>query len=258
MRGLELFFKRYRNGLRVVPPADIFKYRQLAHGKDRRLIKLRIRNIGNRCVYARAGTDDFLTLYYVFHDQYHLPPENLPDRPVILDLGSNIGGTIVHYKYLYGGSRIIGVEMDEGNYELAKRNVSGLGDVELLHNAVSVREGTVSYSGLDKVDAYRILPATSEHSAEYMKSVEAVTIPSIISRYGLSRIDFIKMDIEGEEANVFDPGGDLSWLGMVGSMNIEIHGDASLMKNVLAVLEKYGLRAWKDQYHWSSVMAVRS
>lgn len=255
---MELFFKGYRNGLRVVPIADIFKYRQLAHGKDRRLMKLRIRNIGNRHVYARAGTEDFLTMYYVFHDQYHLAPGKLPDRPVILDLGSNIGLTIVHFKYLYGDSRIIGVEMDEGNYNVARLNVSGLEDVELLHYAVSVREGTVSYSGLEKEDAFRIMPATGGHATEHLKRVGSVTIPSIISGYGLSRIDYVKMDIEGEEANVLAPGGDLSWLGMVGSMNIEIHGDASLMKSVLAVLEKHGLRAWKDQHHWSSVMAIRS
>jgi FkbM family methyltransferase len=257
MRELERFFKGFRNGLRVVPLADIFKYRQLARGKTPGLIELRIRNIGNRRVYARAGTDDFLTLYYVFHDQYHLAPEKLPDRPVILDLGSNIGCTIVHYKYLYGGSRIIGVEMDGGNYELAKRNVSGLEDVELLHNAVSVREGTVSYSRLDKVDAYRILPAIEGHPTDHLNTVASVTVPSIISRYGLSRIDFVKMDIEGEEANVLGSDGDLSWLGMVGSVNIEIHGDASLMGSVIAVLEKHGLRAWKDRHHWSSVMAVR-
>ncbi|HWS15237.1 MAG TPA: FkbM family methyltransferase [Candidatus Methylomirabilis sp.] len=258
MRELERFFKGFRNGLRVVPLVDLRKYRRLARGEGRGLVRLRIRNIGNRHVYARAGTEDFLTLYYVFHDRYHLPPGPLPARPVILDLGSNIGLTIVHYKYLHGGSRIIGVEMDEGNFELARRNVSGLGDVELLHNAVSVREGTVSYSGLEKEDAFRILPAAEGHATGHLKRVGSVTIPSIISRYGLSRIDFVKMDIEGEEENVLAPGCDLSWLAVVGSMNIEIHGDASLTGSVLAVLERHGFRAWKDLHHWSSVMAVRS
>lgn len=81
------------------------------------------RDSGTGSAWFPRPTSSSIADCYVFHDQYHLAPGRLPDRPVILDLGSNIGCTIVHYKYLYGGSRIIGVEMDEGNYELAKRNV---------------------------------------------------------------------------------------------------------------------------------------
>jgi hypothetical protein len=50
-----------------------------------------------------------------------------------------------------------------------------------------------------------------------------MTIPEIMTRYGMDRIDLLKMDIEGAELEVFE--GWNEWIDRIGSMVIEIHED---------------------------------
>lgn len=249
-------FKKLRRALRVVPLTDLLKYYRLIARNSQPLIEVRIKKINNKSVFARPGTEDYLTLYYVFYDQFHLPPAPLPDRPVIVDLGSNCGYTIVHYKHLYPRARIIGVEMDEDNLALARQNVGGLENVDLLHGAVSHREGVASYNKLAKEDAYRIAPPTLGEPSQ-LKTVTALTIPNLLKQFGLSRVDFLKIDIEGEEVNLFRATSDLSWLDAVQSLNMEVHAEPAVLQEMLALLGQRGFRAWKDTHHWSAIMAVR-
>jgi FkbM family methyltransferase len=245
-----------KKGFRTVSILDVGKYYLLSKGTNG-LHRVRIKAIGNKQICARAGTEDYMTLYSTFCEKYHLPPRILPKNPVILDLGSNIGATILHFKHLYPSSRIIGVEMDEDNYKLAKTNTGFLGDVELIHGAISCFDGIVSYNKATGEDAYSIISNEKTNGTRSLINVNSITIPSIISKYNLPVVDFIKMDIEGEEIKLFEKHTDLSWLDLVKSLNIEVHGDLSHLQEIVSLLEKSGFRAWKDTHHWSAIMAVR-
>ncbi len=50
--------------------------------------------------------------------------------------------------------------------------------------------------------------------------IEAIDLPSL----GLNRIDLLKIDIEGSEANLFAEGSD-RWLPHVSNIAIELHGN---------------------------------
>lgn len=52
-------------------------------------------------------------------------------------------------------------------------------------------------------------------------AVPALTMSTIIDRYGIDIIDVLKIDIEGGEHRVFGSGVD--WLGKVDSIAIELH-----------------------------------
>jgi FkbM family methyltransferase len=230
----------------------------LANEKSQRTVKLRIKHIGNKAVFARTGTEDYLTLCSTFYNQFHLPPITLKPDSVILDLGSNIGVTVLHLKHLYPSSRIIGVEMDEDNYKLAELNVAGVENVELINSAISVNDGIVSYNKSDNVDAYHVTANDDKSAAGGLVSVNSITIQSLLSKYNLKTVDFMKMDIEGEEIKIFDEQADLTWLNSVKTLNIEIHGDSVLLQKILSILERHGFRAWKDTNHWSAILAVKS
>ena len=248
--------RKLRKASQFVPLSDLGKFYRLLSEDDRSVVGLRILPLNLDEVFARTGSEDHATLSYVFLDRYHLPPTQLPDAPTILDLGSNCGYTIVHYKHLYPAARIIGVEMDAGNFALARRNVDGHERVDLLHAAVSHLDGTAAYSTLNKEDAYHIVSPTADATGEFA-TVATISIRSLMQRYGLSHVDFVKMDIEGEELNIFAPGSDLDWLDTVRSMNIEVHGEPSVLDAILQLLHTHNFRAWKDDRHWSAVMAVR-
>lgn len=253
----EIDFKLIKRALRTVHLFDAYKFCLLAREESPRVEKLRIRSIGNKPVYARSGTEDYLTLYSTFYNQFHLPPTTLRPDSVILDLGSNIGVTLVHLKHVYPSARVIGVEMDEDNYKLAERNIAGMDGVEVINSAISVSDGVVSYNKSDNVDAYHVTTSGTDNHAGKLVSVNSITIGSLLAKYRLESVDFMKMDIEGEEIKLFDEQADLAWLNKVKALNIEIHGDAALLQSIISKLEGYGFRAWKDTNHWSAIMAVK-
>lgn len=258
MSQSEIDFRLVKRALRTVHLFDAYKFCLLAREESPRVEKVRIRSIGNRPVYARSGTEDYLTLYSTFYNQFHLPPAPLKPDAVILDLGSNIGVTLVHLKHVYPSARIIGVEMDEDNYKLAQRNIAGLDGVEVINSAISVSDGVVSYNKSDNVDAYHVTTSSADNQSGRLVSVNSITIGSLLAKYRLESVDFMKMDIEGEETKLFDEQADLTWLNKVKALNIEVHGDFALLQKLISMLEAHGFRAKKDTNHWSAIMAVKS
>ena len=56
------------------------------------------------------STQDAAVLWSTFHGRYHLPPTDLPQDCVILDLGGNVGYTVLHFahRHLHDGSQYVG------------------------------------------------------------------------------------------------------------------------------------------------------
>lgn len=239
-----------------LPVSCLPDYRRLLVGDERPLVPLEVRTLGGRTVFARPRTADATTLASVYRDRYHLPPRELPAAPVMLDLGCNCGYTIVHYKHLYPDARVVGVELDADNLAVARRNVAGLPDVDVVHAAVSARDGFVSYDQGAGEDAYRVGPA-GPGAASRPTTVPALSPRSLLRRFGLTRIDFAKIDIEGEELSLFASDADLGWLDAVHSLNMEVHAEKPACDRLIDVLARRGFSAWKDDHHWSAIMAVR-
>jgi len=249
--------------LNMLHPMDVHKLHPKVvflgkAGMPGRLTTLRIRQIGYKPLLVRSGTTDFNVLRMTFLDRYHLPPRKMPDSPTILDLGSNVGYTICHFGYLYRNAKIIGVEMDTDNFRLAQKNTADIPNCTLLNRATSVSNSVASYykSGI-REDAYHI----SDQGKPRIDSeitIQCCTIQSIIDEFSLAGIDYVKMDIEGEETRVFDEAlSDLRWLAMVKMLNIEVHKSSEDLEMILTVLRTRGFNAWKDNRHWSAVMAAR-
>src|SRR5271169_4138136 len=89
---------------------------------SQKLTSLRIRPLGGRPVAVRNGTTDFATLRTTFKQRYHRPFGRLPEHCIILDLGCNVGYTVLDHAYQYPKSWVIGVELDADNFRLAQKN----------------------------------------------------------------------------------------------------------------------------------------
>ena len=87
------------------------------------LCAIRVRELNNHPVYCRPNTTDVNVFDDTFFGRYHLPPRELGPIRTILDLGSNIGLTVMHYAVLFPEARILGIEMDHDNYEICQRNM---------------------------------------------------------------------------------------------------------------------------------------
>jgi hypothetical protein len=83
-----------------------------------------------------------------------------------------------------------------------------------------------------------------------------MTIDSLFSRFEIDRVDFLKMDIEGAEAQVL--GGKLGWLDRVQAIKIEAHPPTATVDQCREVLERHSFKCQLDSKHWASIVGVRS
>jgi FkbM family methyltransferase len=238
-------------------PADLFRYawlrwrsfRGVTAGQPR---PLRLRVLGGSVVWCRPSRDVW-TLKHTFIERFHLPPVDLPNAAIIVDLGSNVGYTVAHLAWLYPQARVLGVEMDAGNLELARRNTANFGPrVQLVHAAVWNYDGVVRYSGKHD-DAFRV----NEHAdggVNEISTAPARRLSTLLDEWGADRVDYVKMDIEGAEAVVL--AGALDWAERVRSLKIELHPPAD-HEGVRAVLERNGYRTWSDPRHPACICAVQ-
>lgn len=213
-------------------------------------VAIHIKTAGNEPVYCRYNNDDHFVMHYTFFEQLHLPPAKLPKDAVILDLGSNIGLTVRHLKFLFPNSKIIGVELDKENYLLAQKNTQHLKNCTMINGAIWYQNGFVNYTG-DIPQGFHC----EENLAVGIGRVKAITIESLMKENNISKIDFIKMDIEGAESKIFDL--DIAWLNCTNSINLEVHNHEPLDKYI-EIFKSKGFSCMISKQHWSSILAYRS
>ena len=219
--------------------------------------KLKIREAGGYPLWVRPGTTDLKVLWDTFHYKYHLPPIQLKSDCTIVDLGANVGYTVAHFANLYPNSYIVAVEMDEENYKMAVENVKYFGQrCHIKHAAVWSKTQRVIYDG-DGEWGFHVVNQKSK-STMNSKNAQAKTIADIFEEHKLSTIDYLKVDIEGSEAEILrDPE---EWLKCVQSLKIEVHpqfdSDATL-ENCSERLESYRFRCFKDDNHPQCLVAIR-
>ncbi len=173
-----------------------------------------------RQVHMRKGSTDFSVFRQVLvFEQYNIKPLKTENVEVIVDLGANIGLSVLYFKEKYPHACIIAVEPEKENYDLMMKNVAGLPDIHCMNNAIwnSNRTLGVFDSGGGE---YSYL--VKEEDRDEMAAIRSVTINDIIDKYQLLKIDLLKIDIEGSEKELFS-GNCASWLPKVGCIVIEVH-----------------------------------
>ena len=266
IKTLQALKKEYREIKNFVAPhplfstIDKFKLSKIKRDTNKRgFIYLKPKGLLHT-IKIRKNFIDKEVVHYVLQDQYHLPPAlaKISLNPVILDLGSNIGLTIVHMKHIYPTAKIIGYEMNTENYLIAKRNTKFYDDVILVNTAVWIEDNTVKYRNTANYDSFAIQNGIPKKDADELIEVPSLKLASIIKNHNLTHIDYLKMDIEGAEKAILE-SEDLSWMDKVGAMNIEMHLDPNNdLNEFIAIIENRGFTVWKDSKHWSSIFAVRN
>lgn len=117
--------------------------------------------------------------------------------PRILDLGSNIGMSILFFKYLYPDATITGFEPVAANFRWLKRNIetNELQGVTVINAAVAEKSGKIKMV-VSSDERYGGLSSRwQDFSAGQEVGVETVTL----SPYLRDEVDCLKIDIEGGE-----------------------------------------------------------
>lgn len=182
--------------------------------------------------------ESFLQMYQEIVEEaiYHFDAEH--SRPYIIDGGANIGVSVLYFKGVYPGARVVAFEPFEEAFAALKKNVEsrGHGDVELVQAALGAAETNVGFMAEGSY-AGRVARGADPSTA----SVRTVRLRPYLER----RVDLLKLNIEGGETEVLADCADL--LGNVERIALEYHsfaGEPQSLHTLSGVLADAGYRVY--------------
>ncbi|MBS1735216.1 MAG: FkbM family methyltransferase [Bacteroidetes bacterium] len=180
-------------------------------------------------IFTRIFSSDSLVFELVIlKEEYKTPVDifllnNVPLNN-FLDLGGNIGLTTLYVKKLFPDCHVVVLEPDEDNFLMAMKNF----EANCLTNTTSIR------GGVGKKDCYLVTDGGIRDKEEWAYTYKEVDTPTEIVSYSINtllkeftpgEVDFIKIDVEGAEKEIFSNEADISFLKKVKVLALEIHDE---------------------------------
>lgn len=154
--------------------------------------------------------------------------------PYIIDCGSNIGLSIIYFKSLYPQAQIVGFEPDPNLFEILKFNLKqfNITNVELHKKAILDSAQWVSFHSQGGSSGQVLTDGANTKGANNsVIEVEAVSLKPFLH----TKVDFLKIDIEGAEYRVLESIKDS--LHLVDKLFIEYHSFSDAPQNLSHLLE---------------------
>jgi len=174
----------------------------------------------------RPRTDDLKTVKSNFVTRHYwrdfLP---ITKNSIVVDVGAHIGSFTVLAAQI--ASRVLAFEPVPGNYRLLKKNL----ELNGLKNAVTYEMAVSGVSGCREIGIYED-GSTGTHSfysrggPVSKKLVQAISLEDVIEKERLPVIDFLKVDCEGAEHDIFRKMN-TETAGKIRSLAMETHGISS-------------------------------
>lgn len=161
------------------------------------------------------STDADVYRQVLIEEEYAAAADGHPE--VIVDCGANVGYTSAFLLSRFPDARVVAIEPYPENAEMCRRNLAPYGKRAAVIEAAIWSHGTrlvLDHAGGNEWGVHVRAAQPGE-----VGGIEAIDLPSL----GLSRIDLLKIDIEGSEADLFASGTD-RWLPHVSNIAIELHG----------------------------------
>lgn len=190
--------------------------------------KIRFKDGIDLCYRLNKG--DLHSIREVWFDEAYRLPFGNPSG-TLLDLGANIGLTSVWLAKRYPFTRVIAVEPDPNNANLARRNLQLNGiNAEVLEAAIGPREGVARF----EMNQSSNLGKLSENGVP----VTMTTVAAILEKSVCSRLGLVKIDIEGGEQELFD--GPTDWLASADAIIAEFHPTLVDYARIVETISKHG------------------
>ncbi|MFH1924095.1 MAG: FkbM family methyltransferase [Planctomycetota bacterium] len=174
-----------------------------------------------------ARDDDLMIVDEVFSKRRYATLFPFKAKANILDIGAHCGYFSAFASiHAHQDSRILALEPDEGNFQLAKRNLeeNGIHNVELVPSGVYGKTQTLELTVHPGSSAqHTVFPRKSAHSAlTERRAIEVVSMEDLFTEYGIGKCDFMKIDCEGAEYPFFyEAPADL--LQSIETISMEFH-----------------------------------
>lgn len=166
-----------------------------------RTLRVTIRAFGRTGeVHIMDGSDIAVLIEMFMDEEYAFPLSGDPE--VIIDLGSNVGISVIYFKLRYPHARVYAFEPNPSAYERLVQNVRQFNDVKSFELAVGKEDGEVSFF---------VHPESSMSSSLVDRDgqgMQQITVPllslsSAIAKTDERLVSLLKFDIEGAEYDLF-------------------------------------------------------
>jgi FkbM family methyltransferase len=146
-----------------------------------------------------------------------------PKFGLIIDAGGYIGVSAVVFARHFPNARIVVLEPDMENYRLASANCRDYANVDVLNCALAATESQVTLydRGLGPWGFTIVQQAADAPLMTSIGEVSALSIGTLLRRYGVDGVDLLKLDIEGGEYELFE--GCPRWVASCGVIVAELH-----------------------------------
>lgn len=224
----------------------------------RRPVTIRVRGPRGARWFTIPDWAGALVFEEVFFSQEYAAPVAIRPRRIV-DLGSNVGVSILYFALNYPGAAIEGVEASPKLFKLLRRNVGDLPDVTLHFGAVSAEPGdVVFYAGASSWSG----STEPSSSADERYEVPGVPLDDLLAT---GDVDLVKIDIEGGEFQLLPRSARLREVAVVMG---EIHATPGSPEadRLLEVFEGYDVEStqfdptweWEHFTLFTAVRAARS
>jgi FkbM family methyltransferase len=177
---------------------------------------------------------------------------------VIWDVGAHAGATSYFFAQMAGpAGKVIAFEPDDLSHECLLRNI----ELHKLDNIVPVKKALARQSGVAMFSMDGTLGAGLEGftqcaSKQHMRQVETISLEDACREYGVPA--FIKMDIEGAEADVIAAAGPFlkqNPIHFAIETELRVNGEYTSVP-IARVLAENGYRVWSavsagQQFTWA-------
>ncbi|MFX1534785.1 MAG: FkbM family methyltransferase, partial [Promethearchaeota archaeon] len=158
---------------------------------------------------TRAKTHDKIIINEIWvQKQYNPPGFEINKSDTVIDIGSHIGiFSIFASKYARNG-KVYTYEPISENFQLLKENIAlnNIKNIIPFNKAVAGEKGTKDIRIFEDNTGGHSLLLKHKNQSKYRSkilTIETISLKDIIEENNISEIDFLKMDCEGAEYEIF-------------------------------------------------------
>ena len=170
---------------------------------------------------------------------------------IVIDVGANIGSfTLLAASIVGVNGRVYAFEPVGETFARLERNISlnRMGNVVPCREAIGGKEGSITINTHEK-SAYASATVKFEHTSA-AETARCSTVQGTIERYGLERVDFLKVDCEGGEYEIFRSMTP-STASKIGQIAMEVHPTDGESEDALeAALRDLGFSVRRFGWNW--------
>lgn len=174
----------------------------------------------------------------------------LAENAVVVDVGANIGDFTVQAARLAPKGRVYAIEPVPEHCRIIHEQIAlnGVSNAEVLESALGAGEG--------ELDLYVAGNLSSSNWGEGKPvRVPLTTLEGVMKRYGLTRIDVLKMDCEGAEWDIFPASEHL--LPQISQICMEYHNGKQTVEWLDRWLVERGYEVWRTRGSWCGHLWAR-